>query len=27
MFTGTYRHTVDAKGRLFIPVVLREELG
>ena len=27
MFTGTYRHAVDAKGRLFIPVSLREELG
>ena len=27
MFTGTYRHAVDAKGRLFIPVRLREELG
>lgn len=27
VFTGTYRHTVDAKGRLFIPVALREELG
>lgn len=27
MFTGTYRHAVDAKGRLFIPVCLREELG
>lgn len=27
MFTGTYRHAIDAKGRLFIPVVLREELG
>ncbi|MBQ8324194.1 MAG: division/cell wall cluster transcriptional repressor MraZ [Clostridia bacterium] len=27
MFTGTYRHAVDTKGRLFIPVRLREELG
>ena len=27
MFTGKHRHTVDAKGRLFIPVRLREELG
>ena len=27
MFTGTYRHAVDAKGRLFIPVRLREDLG
>ncbi len=27
MFTGTYRHAVDSKGRLFIPVRLREELG
>ncbi len=27
MFTGTYRHAIDSKGRLFIPVRLREELG
>ncbi|MBQ3154491.1 MAG: division/cell wall cluster transcriptional repressor MraZ [Clostridia bacterium] len=27
MFTGTYRHAIDAKGRLFVPVRLREELG
>lgn len=27
MFTGTYRHTLDSKGRLFIPVRLRMELG
>lgn len=27
MFTGTYRHAVDSKGRLFIPARLREELG
>ena len=25
--TGIYQHSLDAKGRLFIPVRLREELG
>jgi len=25
--TGQYAHTVDAKGRLFIPARLRQELG
>ena len=25
--TGEYQHNLDAKGRLFIPVRLREELG
>ena len=25
--TGTYEHTVDGKGRLFIPARLKEELG
>lgn len=25
--TGTFEHNVDAKGRLFIPARLREELG
>ena len=25
--TGTYEHSVDAKGRLFMPARLREEIG
>ena len=26
-FMNTFRHTVDKKGRVFIPSKLREELG
>ena len=27
MFFGTYMHSLDAKGRIIIPAVCREELG
>ncbi len=27
MFSGSYRHQVDAKGRVAVPVRFREELG
>ncbi len=27
MLYGTYFHNIDAKGRLFVPVKLREQLG
>ena len=27
MLYGRYQHTVDAKGRLFVPVKLRDKLG
>lgn len=26
-FTGEFRHTIDAKGRLIVPVRMRDELG
>ena len=27
MFVGEFEHTVDAKGRVFVPVKFRDELG